>query len=34
MSCMSDSGTNESCPLGLKLLHILCAVAGQNTDSS
>jgi len=31
---MSDSGTNERYPLGLKLLHILCTTAGQNTDSN
>jgi len=31
---MSDNGTNERCPLGLKLLHILCTIAGQNKDSN
>jgi len=27
---MSDNGTNERCSLGLKLLHILCTIAGRN----
>ena len=27
---MSDNGTNERCPFGLKLLHILCARRGLN----
>jgi len=28
--CMSDNGTNERCPFGLKLLQILCARTGLN----
>jgi len=31
---MSDSGTNARCSLGLKLLHILCTVAGQSEGNS
>jgi len=33
-SYMSDSGTYERYPLGLKLLHMLCTVTGQNKDSN
>jgi len=33
-SYMLDNGTNERCPLGLKLLHILCTITGQNIDSN
>jgi hypothetical protein len=31
-SFMSDNGTKERCPLGLKLLHILCTGTGHNKD--
>ena len=33
-SYMSDNGTNERCPLGLKMLHILFTITGQNKDSN
>jgi hypothetical protein len=33
-SYMSDNGTNERCPLSLKLVHILCTITGQNIDSN
>jgi hypothetical protein len=31
---MSGNDTNERRPLGLKLLHILYTIAGQNKDSN
>jgi len=33
-SYMLDSGTYERCPLGLKLLHLLWTITGQNKDSN